>query len=88
MYLSKLVRNLSDDSCPNFEIRVSSLPKNLVPKEIPDFSLVREVGCGLFYLHPKKFMPVEIKADIQSLNEDDAFEVVENTSYDLSLIHI
>tara|TARA_A100001037_G_C15153907_1_gene641991 strand:+ start:335 stop:1102 length:768 start_codon:yes stop_codon:yes gene_type:complete len=83
VYLSKLVRNLSDDSCPNFEIRVSSLPKNLVPKEIPDFSLVREVGCGLFYLHPKKFMPVEIKADIQSLNEDDAFEVVENTSYDI-----
>jgi len=81
--LSQLARNLNYNSSADMKLRISSLSQILVPKEIPFFSLVAEVNCGLFYLHPKNFMPVEIKVNLQSLIEQDACEVVKNTSYDI-----
>ena len=86
--LSKLVLNLDDNSSLNYELRVSSLPKNLIPRKITGFSLVKEVDCGLFYLHPDNFFPVDTQMDIEPLDLKDAREVVKNTAYEIDVEYV
>ena len=80
--LSKLMEKSNENSSIK-QLRVASLSKKLIPNKVKGFRLIKEVGCGLFYLNPENFMPMKTNIEIEPLVQEDACKVVKNTSYEI-----